>query len=119
MGRRQIDFQLTARSPKLTLYPRPIIAALLFVANLGSAQQPKQGGLFEQDVSASGHYRAEQAKELDAYIRLMATDKSRLNKLFAPNYSSPHAFEVSAAGLRRKFAESIGYPPPGSPGKEA
>lgn len=74
--------------------------------------------LFEQKVSDSDHYRAEQVKELDAYIRLLATDRARLHALFAPNYASPRAFGASADKLRKAFAESIGYPPPGLPGPE-
>src|SRR5580700_1633476 len=78
-----------------------------------------QGALFEDKVSASDHLRAEQARELDGYIRILATDKSRLSKLFTPDYSSPKAFEKSAAKLRQRFAESIGYPPPGASPNEA
>jgi len=95
----------------------PLFLALILSAT-ALAQQPKPPALFEQDVSASDHFRAEQAKELDAYIKFMAADKTRLNELFKPNFSSPRAYEASAAKLRKRFAESIGYPPPGGPGSE-
>jgi dienelactone hydrolase len=77
------------------------------------------GQVFEQKVSDSDHLRTEQARELDGYIRFLSTDKTRLHALFSPDYSSPRAFVASADKLRKKFAESIGYPPPGGPGKEA
>lgn len=73
-------------------------------------QEPQ---LFEQNVSESDHYRAEQAGELDRYVRLLAADKTRLNALFKPDYASARAYEASTRNLRRAFAESIGYPPPG------
>ena len=95
----------------------PLLLALILAAT-ALAQQPKPATFFEQDVSASDHLRAEQAKELDSYIKFMATDKSRRNELFKPNFSSPRAYEASAARLRKRFAESIGYPPPGEPGNE-
>jgi len=78
----------------------------------------QSGSLYEENVSASDHLRAEQAKELDAYIRFLGTDKARLSALFHPDFSSLHAYEASSEGLRKRFAASIGYPPPGDPGKE-
>lgn len=75
--------------------------------------------LYEDTVAASDPLRAEQAKELDAYILTLKAGKDRLSALFTPNYTSPRAFEVSTRKLRQKFAESIGYPPPGKPDAEA
>ncbi len=77
------------------------------------------GGFYEENVSASDHLRSEQAKELDSYIRDLGIDRSRLHELFKPDYSSPRAFEHSAEKLRKAFAASIGYPPPGGSGSEA
>jgi dienelactone hydrolase len=79
-------------------------------------QQPK---LYEDNISASDHFRAEQAQELDGYVRFLATDKTPLHALFTPDYTSPRAFVASAAKLKKKFAESIGYPPPGPRGDDA
>ncbi len=69
--------------------------------------------LYEEEISSSDHFRAEQAQELDAYILGLKADRSRLDALFQPNYSSPSAFEASTKRLRKRFADSIGYPPPG------
>jgi len=96
------------------------IAALLCLSallpvNPAAAQDSKRSGkVYEESVSASDHFRAEQARELDAYILALKADKSRLNALFKPDFSSAKAYETSAKGLRKKFAESIGYPPPGT-----
>jgi dienelactone hydrolase len=96
-----------------------MIVGLALTAVCGYSQQSQQTGvLYEDRVSASDPLRAEQAKELDAYILALKTDKSRLNALFKPNYSSPRAFVSSASNLRKKFAESIGYPPPGEIGDQ-
>lgn len=74
--------------------------------------------LFEQRVADSNPLRVEQAKELDAYILAMKSDKSRLRALFPSDYRSPEAFEASARAYRTAFAESIGYPPPGEVPKD-
>ena len=79
----------------------------------------QSSGLYQDRVAASDHLRAEQAKELDAYILALKADKTRLRALFTPDYSSPRAFIASTKNLRKKFAESIGYPPPGERGNEA
>lgn len=97
-----------------------LVFVLLGMAASLSAQSGIAGQkLFEQSGSESDHYRAEQAKELDLYIRQLANDKTRLHGLFKPDYSSPRAFVRSTDMLRRRFAESIGYPPPGVPQGEA
>ncbi|MBS0204871.1 MAG: dienelactone hydrolase family protein [Planctomycetes bacterium] len=74
---------------------------------------------FEQDVKQSDPLRAEQARELDAYILAMKCDHSRLKKLLAADYSSPAAFEKSVEPYRQAFCDSIGYPPPGDAPKAA
>ncbi|MGE0610242.1 MAG: alpha/beta hydrolase family protein [Pirellulales bacterium] len=75
--------------------------------------QEAAGDLFEDEVKASDPLRAEQAGELEAYILAVKEDSGRLKSLFRPDYSSPAAFEKSAAPLRQAFCDSIGYPPPG------
>lgn len=72
------------------------------------------GPLYEENVAASNPVRTEQARELDAYLRAQREDRSRLNTLFHPDYSSPKAYIRSTGKLRAAFAESIGYPPPGN-----
>lgn len=96
------------------------VALVFCTCAVADAQEkPPQAAYFEQDVAASNPLRAEQAKELDAYILSQKHDKSRLNALFKPDYSSPQAFEKSVAPLRAAFCDSIGYPPPGDMPKEA
>ena len=68
---------------------------------------------FNQKVSDSNPLRTEQARELDDYIKRVAADGSRFQKLFTPNYDSVQQFEQSAEPLRDAFCNSIGYPPPG------
>ncbi|HLJ54014.1 MAG TPA: dienelactone hydrolase family protein [Chthonomonadaceae bacterium] len=94
------------------------LAALTFAAWGGAARA--QGGppYYEEDVAASNPLRAEQARELDAYINAQKADSARLKALFTPDYRSPKAFEASARRLRQAFAASIGYPPPGAPDSE-
>lgn len=91
--------------------------ALLTISGFGQ-QAGQSGGFYEDRVSASDLLRADQAKELDAYILALKADKTRLHALFNPDYSSPKAFVSSAKNLRKKFAESIGYPPPGEVGTQ-
>ncbi|MED5461292.1 MAG: dienelactone hydrolase family protein, partial [Pseudomonadota bacterium] len=75
---------------------------------------------FNQPVSESNPLRTEQARELDDYIKVIATDRTRLGSVFQPDYASTEAFERSAEALRQRFSESIGYPPPGArPQEEA
>ena len=80
-----------------------------------AAQEKRTMTYYDEEVSASNPLRAEQAKELDAYILALKADRSRLQSLFKPDYFSPAAFVASTKKLRQKFAESIGYPPPGDP----
>src|ERR1051326_2665006 len=107
------------RSP---LWQGLTLAALTFALLTSAlAQQPKPTPappLYEDNVAASNPLRAEQAKELDAYITALKADNNRLHALFTPDYSSPRAFKASAKRLRQKFMESIGYPPPGKPDAE-
>ena len=94
--------------------PRLQISALLalawWVTPLSLAQT---SGYFEQEVAASNPLRNAQAQELDAYIDELKQDETRLRQLFHPNYQSPAAFGDSTRALRKAFAASIGYPPPG------
>ena len=78
-----------------------------------------QERLFNQKVSDSNPLRTEQSRELDAYIKTIARDRSRFKKLFQPDYSSVKRFEKSAEPLRAAFCQSIGYPPPGNRPKKA
>jgi dienelactone hydrolase len=86
---------------------------LLGCSALLAAEKPATSPYFEQDVAASNPLRAEQAKELDAYIVMLKNDTTRLKAGFQPDYSSVAAFEKSAEPYRKAFCESIGYPPPG------
>ena len=93
-------------------------AGAMAMACLASAVAQTAPPLYEEEVHASDPLRAEQARELDAYILKMKGDSDRLRSVFSPDYSSPRAFESSARRLRQAFAASIGYPPPGAPGPE-
>jgi dienelactone hydrolase len=100
------------------------LAALAALAPVALSAQTAQTAqtpppYYEQEVAASDSLRAEQARELDAYILKMKADKTRLKSVFTPDYRSPKAFEASARRLRQAFATSIGYPPPGRPDREA
>jgi dienelactone hydrolase len=86
-----------------------LLLALLVVWCLSAGAQ----AYYEEEISASDPLRAEQAGELDAYVKRMSSDSTRLDRLFRPDYSSPSAYRSSTARLRRRFAEAIGYPPPG------
>ena len=68
---------------------------------------------FNQNVADSNPLRTEQVRELDAYIRAVAADRTRFGELFQPDYSSPEAFGKSMESLRIELCETIGYPPPG------
>lgn len=70
-------------------------------------------GYFNQNIADSNPLRTEQARELDAYIKAVAADPTRFERLFRPDYSSVQAFEKSTESLRAAFCDSIGYPPPG------
>lgn len=103
----------------LTRFHSTALAALaLPLLLLGPARtqnQPASGPYYEEDVPASNPIRAEQARELDAYINRLKKDDSRLKALFKPNYSSVNAYVASTKPLRKAFEQSIGYPPPGKP----
>ncbi|MBN81991.1 MAG: hypothetical protein CMJ70_17810 [Planctomycetaceae bacterium] len=95
-----------------------VLAAL--VSALGSTGHTQEAQYFNQNVSDSNPLRTEQARELDEYVKALAADRSRLATVFQPDYSSTKSFERSAQTLRMKFADSIGYPPPGErPQKKA
>lgn len=107
-------------SPRFRLFLAGSVALpLLFAAAARTQQAPApQGPYYEEDVPASNPIRAEQARELDAYVRSLKTDFSRLNALFRPDYRSEKAYLASTRKLREAFAASIGYPPPGEPDAE-
>ncbi len=93
------------------------LSVLVLMSPAGAIAQVTPGepsqDYFNQNVADSNPLRAEQARELDEYIKLVAADRTRFEKLFAPDYSSSQAFEKSAEPLRAAFCASIGYPPPG------
>lgn len=89
---------------------RALLILPLFLAQPMGAQTPDN---FEQDVAASDPLRTAQAQELDAYIENMNRDETRLQRMFHPDYRSRAAFVASTQALRKAFAASIGYPPPG------
>lgn len=93
------------------------LIAILTLGLIGTAQAQEKPPLYEEEVSASNPLRAEQARELDAYILGLKNDPQRLKTVFTPDYSSPVAYLASARRLRQTFAQSIGYPPPGLPDK--
>lgn len=104
----------------------PLLAAALFAAvGLGPVRgqeqkpTPPPTGYYEENVPDSNPIRTEQARELDAYLKALKADDTRLKALFRPDYSSPKAFTASARKLRETFADRMGYPPPGKPGREA
>lgn len=110
-----IAASFTSRS--LLRYARaflPLVALFAVTPVRGQDTRPLPP-LFEQEVSTSDPLRAEQAKELDAYILALKKDASRLNSVFTPDYSSVKAYNGSVRLLRQKFAESMGFPPPGKP----
>lgn len=87
------------------------LLALECLAQTPAADNPAD--YFNQNVADSNSLRNEQVRELDAYIKAMAADTSRFEKLFTPDYTSVDAFEKSAEPLRKAFCDAIGYPPPG------
>ena len=89
------------------------ILVLIAGVNAYSQEKPAAESYFEQEVKESNPLRTEQAQELEDYILALKKDDSRLKKLLPNDYSSPAAFEKSAARYRAAFCESIGYPPPG------
>ena len=100
------------KPPRIFVIP---IVFLISAVPLSHAQEkPPTAKYFEQYVAASNPLRADQAKELDAYILQMKQDPNRLHEVFKPDYSSPAAFAQSAEPYRKAFCDSIGYPPPGA-----
>lgn len=100
----------------LALHSVPNALAAPEATAQGAAPPPER--YYEEDVSASNPLRSEQVRELDAYIRSVKQDKTRLHHLFTPDYSSPASYEASTRRLRQEFSRSIGYPPPGKPDLE-
>ncbi len=95
-----------------------LLAAFAFGITCPVSAQEKPP-LYEEEIAASNPIRIQQAHELDSYILSLKNDNSRLHKLFTPDYSSTSAYLASTIKLRKAFAQSIGYPPPGLPDKEA
>lgn len=83
------------------------------VALIGFGHAVRAQPYFEQDITATDPLRIEQARELDAYIKTQARDRSSLAAIFQPDYTSPEAFVRSAEAYRAAFTRAIGYPPPG------
>lgn len=97
---------------------RRIVLVFILCALCRTAHSQQKNTYYDEDVAASNPIRTEQARELDAYIGHLRKDRTRLARLFTPNYSSTRAFVAGARKLKRAFEESIGYPPPGEPDKE-
>jgi len=95
------------------------LAALALLSAYPGRSQEAAPRYYEEDVAASNPIRSEQARELDAYINALKKDDRRLRSLFRPNYSSVKAYQASTKPLRERFAQSIGYPPPGQPDSTA
>lgn len=123
MNDRLIETRSASRlrhAPSLVAAIRATLVVLIaFFSIPADAGGPPKGApatqpLFEQNVADSDPLRARQADELNAYILSLKRDETRLHELFRPDYSSPAAFEKSAEALRRAFADTIGYPPPGN-----
>lgn len=87
--------------------------------SITAQDKPAASPYYEDDVANSNPLRAEQAKELDAYIIALKKDPTRLQTVFRPDYASAPAFEKSAEPFRKAFCTSIGYPPPGDAPKTA
>lgn len=99
---------------------RPLLCLVALLAGVTSlpAQEKPPVKYYDQEVKASDPIRTEQVKEMDAYIIGLKNDVGRLRALFTPDYNSPKAYETSTKRLRKAFADSIGYPPPGRPDAE-
>ena len=105
----------------MTISYRCLSVLWVLVPLLTMAQAPpnQPADYFNQPVADSDPLRTEQARELEVYIKTLASDRTRFYELFTPDYSSAAAFEKSAVALREAFCTSIGYPPPGKrPQKE-
>ena len=84
--------------------------SLSVMSSLAGQAQDKSAApqFYEDDVANSNPLRAEQARELDAYIVALKQDRTRLQKVLAADYSSPAAFEKSTQAYRQEFCASIG-----------
>src|SRR5690349_5453890 len=90
---------------------------LLFAASMRVPEA--QGPFYEENVADSNPHRAEQARELDEYVKCLKGDDSRLHQLLEPDFSSVGAYRKSTQPYREAFAVAIGYPPPGKPEGES
>lgn len=99
-----------------------VLALMLGIAGSVQGQEKPSSPsppYYEEEVAASNPVRTEQARELDSYIHALKRDERRLRALFTPDYASLPAYLASTNRLRKTFAASIGYPPPGQSAKEA
>src|SRR5881227_1068783 len=87
--------QYHRRASAATAKPCLLCVAFALACCMAAQAQEKRPAYYEDDVAASNPLRAEQAKELDAYIIAQKRDKGRLQTVFQPDYSSPKAFEKS------------------------
>lgn len=97
------------------------IAAVLmaFTGTIAAhAQTAPPPPLYEDEVHNSNPLRTEQAREFDTYINGLKSSPALLASVFTPDYASSKAYVKSTEKLRQAFADSIGYPPPGKPGKD-
>lgn len=92
-----------------------VLTALIACIAPAVAQPPPLPPLYEEDVKATNGLRTEQARELDLYIKSLRDSSAPLASVFKPDYTSAKAYVKSTEPYRRRFAQSIGYPPPGLP----
>src|SRR5687768_12965940 len=96
---------------------RASAVGLLMLVSIGDPQA--QGPYYEENVGDSNPIRAEQARELDEYVKGLKGHDSRLRDLFKPDFSSVSAYQKSTRRYRKAFADAIGYPPQGKPEGES
>ncbi|MDB5389707.1 MAG: hypothetical protein JWM11_5353, partial [Planctomycetaceae bacterium] len=87
-----------------------LLFSFAFVGLTEAQDKPAVPPYFEQKVADSNPLRTAQAKELDAYIKVLKQSDTQLRAVLIPDYSSPQAYEKSIKPYRKKFCESIGYP---------
>ena len=85
-----------------TLHVLAIICFLTPTLALAQSESAKPH-YFNQRVADSNPLRTEQARELDEYIKTIAADRRRFERLFQPDYTSAEAFAKSAEPLRTAF----------------
>lgn len=76
---------------------------------LNASELPEQ---YREPFAASFPIRQQQHAELDAYLdRLITSGAENRAAFFAPDFSSPAAYERSLEPHRRQFLRMLGYPP--------